>query len=86
MALPIIGLVFGVLMILITYGQLAAQTSGDIKKNALTIFYGFLITVAAAILHVLRSSLSFPFNWVVFIVLNIVGVIVFMQGILKSSY
>nr|MDO8111705.1 hypothetical protein [Candidatus Sigynarchaeota archaeon] len=86
MGLPIIGLAFGVLMILITYGQLAAQTSGDIKKNALTILYGFLITVVAAILHVLRSSLSFPFNWVVFIVLNIVGVIVFMQGILKSSY
>nr|MDO8116029.1 hypothetical protein [Candidatus Sigynarchaeota archaeon] len=81
-----IGMLFGILFIAIIYGQLAAQTSGEIKKNALTILWGFLITIVAVILHALRSSFEFPFNWVVFIILNIIGVIILMQGMLKSSF
>src|SRR5271157_270087 len=87
LAFPVIGMVFGMLLILVTYGQLAKQTSGDIRKNSITIMVGFLITIAAVILHTLRGNLPlFPFNWLVFIVLNIVGIVILMQGILKSSY
>jgi hypothetical protein len=87
MGLTGIGLLLGVLMVLITYGQLAAQTSGEIKKSALTILFGFLITVLSALLHVLRNQIAeFPFNWLVFIVLNIIGMLVYMQGILRASY
>jgi hypothetical protein len=87
MGLPAIGLLLGVLMILITYGQLAFQTSGEIKKSALTIMVGFLITVVSALMHVLRNQIAeFPFNWLVFIVLNIVGMLVYMEGIMRASY
>jgi hypothetical protein len=87
MGLPGIGLLLGVLMILVTYSQLAAQTSGVIKKSALTILFGFLITVASALMHVLRNQIAeFPFNWLVFIVLNIIGMLIYMQGILRASY
>jgi hypothetical protein len=87
MGLPGIGLFLGVLMILVTYGQLAAQTSGQIKKSALTIMIGFLITLVSALMHVLRNQIAeFPFNWLVFIVLNIIGMLVYMQGILRASY
>ncbi len=81
-----IALLMGIIFIAVIYGQLAAQTSGEIKKNALTILWGFLITITAVILHALRSSFEFPFNWVVIIILNIIGVMVLMQGMLKSSF
>nr|MDO8119315.1 hypothetical protein [Candidatus Sigynarchaeota archaeon] len=87
MAFPAVGLLLGILMILITYGKLAAQTSGEIKKNAITILAGFIVTVLASVLHVLRNQIAeFPFNWLVFIVLNIIGVLIYMRGILKASY
>ena len=35
----------------------------------------------------MRGNLpQFPFNWLVFIVLNIVGLLVLMEGILKTNY
>lgn len=82
-----IGLLLGVLMILVTYGRLAAQSSGNIKRSALTILAGFVVTIVSALMHVLRNEFAdFPFNWLVFIVLNIVGLLVYMQGILRASY
>ena len=81
-----IGLIFGIIAIPVIYGQLAAQTSGDIKKNALTILFGFLITIISIVLHVLRDMIAFPLNWLVFIVLNIIGVLILIQGILKSTF
>ncbi|MEX2680612.1 MAG: hypothetical protein Q6373_003380 [Candidatus Sigynarchaeota archaeon] len=87
MGLPAIGLLLGILMILVTYGKLAAQTSGEIKKNAIMILVGFLVTILASVLHVLRNQIAvFPFNWLIFIVLNIIGVLIYMRGILKASY
>ncbi|MHA1891179.1 MAG: hypothetical protein ACTSYS_09340 [Promethearchaeota archaeon] len=86
MAIPAIGLIIGIIAIPIIYGKLAAQTSGEIRKNAMTILIGFLITFASIILHVLRGNFGdFPFNWLIFIILNIVGIFILIQGIMRST-
>lgn len=87
MATPGVGMIFGILSVPIIYGRLAAKTSGELKKNALTILWGFLITFVGAVLHLLRNELGdFPFNWLVFILVNIVGVMILLAGFLKSTY
>ncbi|MBD3186360.1 hypothetical protein GF325_05985, partial [Candidatus Bathyarchaeota archaeon] len=65
--LPAIGVAMGLFAIIIIYGKLARQTSGQIKKNALTIIFGFLITIISTVLHVLKEQIDFPFSWMVFL-------------------
>ncbi|MBN2154241.1 MAG: hypothetical protein JW839_22490, partial [Candidatus Lokiarchaeota archaeon] len=83
---PAVSLLIGLIAIPIVYGALARQTSGTIKKNALTILFGFLITVLGIILHAMRGEFPVPFDYVIYIIMTIVGVLVLMRGILSTSY
>jgi hypothetical protein len=84
--IPAFSLLIGIIAIPAVYGALARQTSGTIKKNALTILFGFLITVIGIILHALRSNFPVPFDFVIYIIVTIVGVLVLMRGILSAAY
>ncbi|MHA1368966.1 MAG: hypothetical protein ACTSWN_02555 [Promethearchaeota archaeon] len=68
------------------YFTLAAQTSGNLKKNATTIAIGYVITFLSLLLHAFRSEIDFPLNWLVFIIGNIVGAMILMIGYLRSTY
>ncbi|MFX0098347.1 MAG: hypothetical protein ACFFCS_02125 [Candidatus Hodarchaeota archaeon] len=91
MGIPGIGMILGILSVAIIYGKLANTTSGELKKNALTILWGFIVTLAGAVLHLLRDMIQdaigdFPFSWMIFIVVNIIGVFILLGGFLRSTY
>ena len=83
-----IGMIITILSLPIIYFTLAAQTSGDLKKNSLTIAWGFLITFVMVLMHLLRDTIvpDMPLNWMVFIFGNIVGAVILMSGYMRSTY
>jgi hypothetical protein len=83
----IVGMVITILALPIIYFVLAGQTSGDLKKNSLTIAWGFLITFLMVLLHLLRDVVAdMPLNWMVFIFGNIVGALILISGYMRSTY
>ncbi|MBN2154108.1 MAG: hypothetical protein JW839_21815, partial [Candidatus Lokiarchaeota archaeon] len=73
----IVGMAITILALPIIYFALARQTSGAVKKNSLTIAWGFLVTFLMVLLHLLRDVVEdMPLNWMVFIFGNIVGALI----------
>jgi hypothetical protein len=85
--LMIVGMVITIIALPVIYFTLATQTSGDLKKNSLTIAWGFLITFLMVLLHLLRDIVGdMPLNWMVFIFGNIIGALILLSGYMRSTY
>jgi hypothetical protein len=83
----IVGMVITIFALPIIYFTLAHQTSGDLKKNSLTIAWGFLITFVMVLLHLLRSILGdIPLGWMIFIAGNIIGTLILLSGYMRSTF
>ncbi|MFX0101730.1 MAG: hypothetical protein ACFFCS_19350 [Candidatus Hodarchaeota archaeon] len=70
------------------YGTLARQTSGDLKKNAQIISFGYIFTFLMVILHLIRTMVfqDVPYSWMIFLIGNIIGSFILLIGYLKSTF
>lgn len=84
-ALMAIGLGITILALPIVYFRLAGQTSGDLKKNSLTIAFGYLITFVMVLAHMLLGG-EIPLGWILFLFINFIGAMILLAGYLKSTY
>jgi hypothetical protein len=83
----IVGMVITIIALPVIYFALAKQTSGELKKNSLTIAWGFLITFLMVLLHLLRDIVEdMPLNWMVFIFGNMIGALILISGYMRSTY
>ena len=82
-----IGLGITILALPIVYFRLAGQTSGDLKKNSLTIAFGYLFTFIMVLTHMMVGSEdAIPFGWIIFLIGNFIGAMILLGGYLKSTY
>nr|MDO8111397.1 hypothetical protein [Candidatus Sigynarchaeota archaeon] len=82
-----LGLIITMIALPAIYFSLAKQTSGDLKRNSLTIAIGYLLTFIMIFMHMLRSELDFiPFNWVVFLLGTLIGAMILQAGYMRSTY
>ena len=87
-ALMAMDVIITLLALPIIYGSLAKQTSGDLKKNAVTIAFGYVLTFSMVLLHLLRDQFGaeIPYGWMIFLAGNIIGSFILFVGYLRSTF
>ncbi len=74
---------FLVVSVIVIYFNIGVKSSGVLRLNALKIAFGYILTFSGEILHIFRTNIPIPFNYLDFLIVNAIGLILLRLGYLN---